>query len=337
MFHKVVFSQDVRLSYAVGRIKALENYMLPKTEMERFTEMPDSQLEKILDEYHYSFDIGDDIFNNQHRDYSIVTKFLKPIKEYQRITKLILLKNDFINIKNYLKKRKTKQDNKKENYQLDFYPGLFTQDTIEEIVEKQKFYMIDESQDLILMYFKKIYQDYKSVWIEHYLDQLYSDLFFNELVRLQNNYLIFYYKNYLDLTNIENLIRFKILNKSIDEYNNVFYKNSFIKWIDIKEIYSKKTEEFPEQFKVKPYYSVVRDGIGQYLDGENFNIFELKKDNFLLEILKLSKIASFGIEPLFGYLWGKNIEYKNLRIIIEGRKRRLKQSKIKELLRETYV
>lgn len=337
MFHKVTFSNDVRISYPVGRVRALESSMLKKNDLERFLEMSDNQLEKTLSDYHYSMDIGHSIIHDQMTSYSLIAGFLRSIDEYKKIVKILLLKNDIYNIKNYLKEKKLIDDKKKKDYELHYKQGNFTQEEIIEIVDKQRYQMIDQDKELVKVCFDNIYKNFKSVWIEHFLDQLYSELFFKELNRLHNFYLIFYYKNYLDLLNIENLIRMKILQKNIDEFEKIFFKNGNLKWFDFKEAYSKKLDEIPEIVKTKPYYEVVKDGIERYQQDKDFNYFELKKDNFLLEILKLSKVCSFGIEPLLAYLWGKNIEYKNLRIIIEGRKRRLSNKKLKDLLRETYV
>jgi len=338
LFHKVVFSNDVRLSYAVGRVRALENLMLPKGEFERFIDMNDGQLQKILEEHRYSFNVGEDIINDQVRNYNTISRFLKPVKEYRNITWLVYLQNDFRNIKNYLKKRILKRSGQDDAHSLQFADGNFKEEDIIRIVEKGKHELIDpDHKEIITESFKKIMADQDGIWIEHYLDQLYCELFYDELIRLQNNFLIFYYRNYRDLLNIENLIRMKVMKRDINDYKKVFFKNSSLRWIDMKEVFNKKIDELPEQFKVKPYYPVIKEGIDQWNGRRNFNQFELRKDNFLLEILKLSKVAGFGIEPLMGYLWGKDMEHKNLRIIIQGRKRALKQERIKELLRETYV
>jgi len=322
----------------VGRVRALEILMLPKGEFERFIDMNDGQLEKILSEHRYSFNIGEDIINDQVKNYNTISGFLKPVREYQNITRLIFLKNDIWNIKNYLKKRILKKSGQDNGYSLKFAAGNFGEDDIIRIIEKGKVDMIDpDRKELITESFKKILSDQDGVWTEHYLDQLYCELFYKELCQLQNSFLTFYYRNYLDLLNIENLIRMKLMNRNINNYEKVFFRNSFLKWIDMKEVFNKKIDEIPEQFKVKPYYAVIKEGIEEWQNRGNFNLFELKKDNYLLEILKLSKVAGFGIEPLMGYLWGKDMEHKNLRIVVQGRKRRLKQEKIKELLRETYV
>ena len=82
MFHKIKFSNDVRLAYAVGKVRVLEKRMFPKSELVRLTEMDDTQLEKILGEYHYSFDIGSSIIADRRNNYFFISKTLVFISNF---------------------------------------------------------------------------------------------------------------------------------------------------------------------------------------------------------------------------------------------------------------
>ena len=98
-----------------------------------------------------------------------------------------------------------------------------------------------------------------------------------------------------------------------------------------------KIDKLPDRLYHKKYYEYLHRGIEGWQVNKNFNKLELEKDNYLLSILKKAKIRAFGIEPVIGYIEGKEIEYKNIRIILEGKKTKIKENKIKELLRDTYV
>jgi V/A-type H+-transporting ATPase subunit C len=53
--------------------------------------------------------------------------------------------------------------------------------------------------------------------------------------------------------------------------------------------------------------------------------------------MKNAKYISFGIEPIAGFIFAKETELRNLRIIITSKLAKLGQQTIKERLRETYV
>jgi len=60
-------------------------------------------------------------------------------------------------------------------------------------------------------------------------------------------------------------------------------------------------------------------------------------DNLLTDYIKKAKTYSFGIEPLLAYLFAKEGELKNIKLILLGKLNNINPSVIKENLRETYV
>ena len=72
------------------------------------------------------------------------------------------------------------------------------------------------------------------------------------------------------------------------------------------------------------------------LDGK-YTKFERIADDMKLKYVKDAKYVSFGIEPLIGYLIAKEMEIKNLRIILTGKVTEVPVEKISERLRDTYV
>ena len=60
-------------------------------------------------------------------------------------------------------------------------------------------------------------------------------------------------------------------------------------------------------------------------------------DNQIIESIKSQKYNSFTISPLAAYILAREIEIKNVRIILSGKKNSLKEESIRERLRELYV
>ena len=64
---------------------------------------------------------------------------------------------------------------------------------------------------------------------------------------------------------------------------------------------------------------------------------EKSTDNLLTNYLKKAKTYSFGVEPLIAYLFAKEEELKNIKLILLGKLNNIDSSILKENLRETYV
>ena len=77
-----------------------------------------------------------------------------------------------------------------------------------------------------------------------------------------------------------------------------------------------------------------------YYDSIDFSTpfsFEKSVDNFEAVLWQKSKYIHFGPEPLFSYLFFKEIEMKNIKLIIFGKMKNISPSLIKENLRNTYA
>jgi len=65
--------------------------------------------------------------------------------------------------------------------------------------------------------------------------------------------------------------------------------------------------------------------------------YEKLSDNYILDFVKKHKYSVFDVEPLVGYLFAKENEIRNVRIIMTGKINNIPGEIIKERLRETYV
>ncbi|MEN3183699.1 MAG: V-type ATPase subunit, partial [Atribacterota bacterium] len=63
---------------------------------------------------------------------------------------------------------------------------------------------------------------------------------------------------------------------------------------------------------------------------------ERKMDNHLLSLIRQYRLETFGPEPVFGFLFAKSIDMKNLRILLEGKYFGLEADVLRKKLRECY-
>ncbi|MGI6642804.1 MAG: V-type ATPase subunit [Bacillota bacterium] len=72
-------------------------------------------------------------------------------------------------------------------------------------------------------------------------------------------------------------------------------------------------------------------------DGSSMTAWEKECDNFFMEVVKKAKTVPMGPEPAFGYIYGREIEARNLRVILSGKQSSVPSKQISERLREPYV
>ena len=65
--------------------------------------------------------------------------------------------------------------------------------------------------------------------------------------------------------------------------------------------------------------------------------FERQKDNYFMELVKDVKKVTYGPEVLFAYLYARETEIKNIRMILISKLNSTDTNSIRERLRETYV
>ncbi len=90
-------------------------------------------------------------------------------------------------------------------------------------------------------------------------------------------------------------------------------------------------------FRSLEYAKYIARGIEEYGDTGSLSKFELEMDNYLTGLVKESKKVTYGPEVVFSYGYAKEIEIKNLRIILISKLNDLSPDFIRERLRETYV
>ena len=80
-------------------------------------------------------------------------------------------------------------------------------------------------------------------------------------------------------------------------------------------------------------------GFSDTIEQALYNYEKLDKfcDNYIMSYMKEAKLKALTIEPVVAYIYAKQTEFKNIRIIFTGKLNNISNEKIKERLRESYV
>jgi len=96
-------------------------------------------------------------------------------------------------------------------------------------------------------------------------------------------------------------------------------------------------ENILNRYRYTDYNRAVQAGMSSYQKTGSLFGLEREIDNHLMGVLRRAKYQAFGIEPLLGFFFAKEIEHKLLRLILTAKQMKVRTEDIKERLRLTYV
>jgi len=333
---------DTRYTYAVSRIRALENRLLDRNRIESMLEAKTHQdVLKILSETDYA-----EVISEMRDDYDYeralaterqnIVAMLKKISPEPDIINLLILRYDFHNLKVLLKAKYLEES--ADHLLVD--AGSVDSSEMKKIIEEENFRELPpfmraaaesamqefhESEDPQIISFildKQLYESLVALAKEH-----------------QSDFLTRYFRVQIDLTNISAFLRVKNLNKDRNFMENVLLDHGSIE----KQVFIQLFME-PEpadaliaKFLNSDYASIIETGVKEWTESHSTTYFEKLADNYLLNYAKTAKMIVFGVEPLLAYLLAKEIEIRIIRMIMVGKLNDIPPEEIRERLRDVYA
>lgn len=344
------FKDDTRYAYAVGRIRVLETRLLNRDALQRMLEAgsPQATLEALSDtEYEASFskiesewDFETALREEMERIYKLIDK----LTQDRELTDILRIKWDFHNLKVLLKSKYLKSFADTETHSTNV-SGILVQSGLEDLDELEEI-VISENGDIsrLPQYLQAAIAEVESE-SEAGIDPQLIDIILDKHAQSLNyqrasqysEFLQGYFQIGIDLYNIKNFLRVKILEKDRDFLGKVLLDNGTLKTAFFLNQFEESIENFAASLKHTNYYELVTEGIQSWTENLSLATLEKLSDNYLLNYIKPAKFAILGIEPLLGYLLAKEHEMKLIRIIMIGKLNGLPPESIRERLRETYV
>ncbi|MDI9419198.1 MAG: V-type ATP synthase subunit C [Firmicutes bacterium] len=333
-------STDTRYVYTISRIRVIEQKMLSPAMLERMIEAgtPEEALKVLHDAgYGYAgegYSVGDYerlLSEEQEKVYRLLMETVPDTREFD----FLIIKNDYHNLKVCLKAEFSDQA-VEDAYLLS--PSLVPGKQLMDLLRERNFSglpapMAESAAESIEAFTKM--QDPQVIDLildkAHYGHMLMlSDGLGSEFVSKLVNALV-------DLTNLKMLLRAKLIKKPRGFLESLLIEGGSFD----KEFYHKLFELGYDQIASAcvdtEYYRLLTESINALKLSGSLAGFEKLCDNYLVDVLKTVKYAIFGIEPLVAYYLAKELEIKNVRIIMVGKINGLAQYAIRERLRETYV
>ncbi|MEN8906881.1 MAG: V-type ATP synthase subunit C [Clostridiales bacterium] len=331
---------STKYTYAVSRIRAIEKNMIDKNFFDRIIESKTiKNVIGLLEEIEYG-----NIHENKSDDFDFEYMLEDESKKLKQLINEVTPGDDFIktifHINDYHNAKvvlKGLSGIEYDDLLIDI--GQISPEELKTIIlEKELSFLpknLKECIDICLNN-SSILNDPKSIDIT--MDKAYLEELFESALKTKNTYILNLVKMLIDIYNIKGWIRIKKRDKnSWDLLNKILVDKGKIDKKTYMNYMEKELDESLDYFKYTDYGNLMTQSIEQF--NENGNLTQLEKlcDDYVVNYLKNSKVITFGIEPIISYIMAKQIEMKNLRIIITGKINNIPNDTIKERLRECYV
>jgi len=326
--------------YACARIRELEKSLLTQEILDKMLESQDLESsikvisERSVDEFIFEDTKNTTIDNRLTAILNDTFKIIKDISPYPYLFELFNWKYDFYNLKVFLKSKLLSKQETISTYEI----GNVKQDYLKAAVFEGKYQSVPMKIERFIKQTEEEYAKSEDIQlIESLLDKGYYETIFKLLEDFNQPYLNYFYKIETDLTNIMITCRCKIrhINKSKLSEVLIGYGNFPIqKYLGI---YENSVNSWPNYFQKTDYAEIVEKGI-KYWQEQN-TLLELERliDNYILDLSKIGKYTSFGLESIVGYYYAKENDIKNIRMILKGKRYQLSKETIRKNIRNSYV
>ena len=173
--------------------------------------------------------------------------------------------------------------------------------------------------------------------IDIYLDNAY----FTELLELAKeskvDLFIKYAKNLIDFTNIRTLLRAKKQEKDVEFLRQIIIEGGNVRKETYLDLLNREVSSDTDVFKKLEIYKYIKEALDSFKERGNLSDFEREMDNYFIDLIKDVKYITYGPEVIFANVLAKEMEIKNLRIILVSKLNGLDSEFIREKLRDTYV
>ncbi|RKY04816.1 V-type ATP synthase subunit C [Candidatus Poribacteria bacterium] len=345
MFNRSPFellSDDTRYAFAVGKIKVLETRMLSRAELQRMLEAPspqealavlmDSPYEEFLSGLESPLEFERALNEELRRTYELVDS----LSYDKELTDLLRLRWDFHNLKVMLKAHYLGVEPEGEAI-VDF--GTLDPASIREAVEEERGEerLPEPLRSALVEARAEFEESGDPQMIDISIEGRMLGYLAEKAAEYPNGFLEGYFRRVIDLNNIRNFIRLKMMGANVRLIERALVEGGYIPKRRLMRMMDEGISEIPALLGRHPYEDVVGPGVQDLLETRSMATFERLMDNHLINYLRPAKYAAFGVEPLIAYLLAKEHEVKLIRIIMIGKINGLPNDQIEGRLREPYV
>lgn len=330
----------MKFTQAISRIWVLETRLLDKGKIDRMIDAPSANdVLRIINETEYSnvsanVKRAEDYEEILSAELSRVYNLLYEISPVKEIVKIMSLKYDYHNIKVLLKAKVLRKDLSNILIKL----GDLDIQEIKRKIDGENYNNINGTLGKGIAEAMAVFKETND---PQKIDFIMDKYMFIELLEINKSlnygFIDELVKSMIDSTNIKTLLRVKKQNKGREFANQVIYEGGAIDKDRLINLLNESPENIMNKLQSTVYSDMIKTGFEEYIKTGSVNLLEKLSDNYVMDLMKKSKLVSFGPERLFAYIYAKETEIKILRIIMVAKLNNITSEVIRERLRDIYV
>ena len=327
-------------AYASAYIRAVETKILGNSHFDRMLDVPGAEEAfKVLAEAEYGFGTGNYsgvgsyevlLAEEMKKCYTMLAEIspdIEVVKAFQR-------RNDYFNVKVLLKAELSGQ----EVPDILIDTGTVDRDTIKRMIREREY---GELGSIMSQAIEETHDAFSRVQDPQIIDLLLDRASYHQLAEdlkeIESLFLHRLAEIIADTTNIKMFIRARTLNKAWDFIKKLLLKEGTVSEKVYAEFSDKPIDTFIDNVRYSEYGDAVYKGWELFKTRKNISGLAKQLDDFLMEYIRKAKMVTMGVEPIVAYLFAKETEIRNVRIILTGRINHLPSEMIRERLRLGYV
>jgi V/A-type H+-transporting ATPase subunit C len=152
-----------------------------------------------------------------------------------------------------------------------------------------------------------------------------------------NSFVTGYVKLLIDILNVQTFVRVKQIGKPAEFLEKVFLEGGSVDLATLMEVYGESYQQIGEKLDFYGFGEVIGRGAAEAATGGSYALMEKLCDNLKVRYAKGAQFITAGIEPIAAFYVAKEMELKNLRMVLTGKLVGIPEETLKERLREAYV
>jgi V/A-type H+/Na+-transporting ATPase subunit C len=323
--------------YTYARTCFMRAALLKKADYDKLMKMTANEITEFLQENAYRKEInglegkysGTELVEMAlNRNLEEVFSKMRRISNKKNLLKVIdayLMRYDVRNIKNVLRAKYTNSEATGEDlitasgsYSREFFMKLLKKESVEEILKENGLVAFEAFEDA-LKAFKEtnVLGEIESIFEKKYFSHLFD---LAETIPRQGKLFRAFLESEIEITNILNVLRLK--RAGVDERSAGRYllpvRGNF--GARLAELMISDISKTSDIFRRTPYAKIIEEGTKKFLESGSLIEFETGLWNLLLNKTKaLIHQHPLSVDVIVGYIFAKDMEIRNLKLLIKGK------------------
>lgn len=146
-----------------------------------------------------------------------------------------------------------------------------------------------------------------------------------------------YARDFVDFSNLITLFRTQRQGRTQDYLRKVITHSGNIDKDEIISLFNEPVSAIADKYKRASIGDRLQKANNAYEANGSLAVFEKELDNHMMDLVKGVKFIAFGPEVIFAYMLAREIEIKNIRIVLVSKLNKLSPEFIRGRLRDVYV